>query len=105
MATAPAHFHSNQHPPVGPPLSGATEALVALNFVTLNITTVVMMLIGGILFALDVCIIEELWWRFRGEDGLGGSSWVKGGRRSRGRRRRLRRSLKSGKLVCWLGRR
>ena len=96
MATALAHFHSNQHPPVGPPLSGATEALVALNFVTLNITTVVMMLIGGILFALDVCIIEELWWRFRGEDGLGGCSWVKGERRSRGRRRRLRRSLRSG---------
>ena len=60
MATAPAHFHSNQHPPVGPPPSGAKEALEALNFVTLNITTVVMMLIGGILLALDVCIIEEL---------------------------------------------
>ena len=72
LATAPAHFHSNQHPPVGPPPSGATEALEALNLATLNITAAAMTLVGGTLFALDVCTIEELRRRFRDEDGLGG---------------------------------
>ena len=71
MAIVPAHFHSNQHPPVNPP-SGPMEALEALNLATLNITAAALTLIGGTLFALDVCTVEELRRRFRGEDGLGG---------------------------------
>ena len=48
------------------------EALEALNLATLNITAAALTLIGGTMFALDVCTVDELRRRFRGEDGLGG---------------------------------
>lgn len=70
-----AHFSSNPpagSPPPLPPPSGALEALEALNLATLNVAAAALTLVGGTLFALDVCTIEELRRRFRGEDGRGG---------------------------------
>ncbi|KAF8475893.1 hypothetical protein BDZ91DRAFT_197967 [Kalaharituber pfeilii] len=59
LSAVPLMFHSNQHPPSTPP-SGAHEAFEALNLATLNIMAFAITLVGGSMFALDVCNVEEL---------------------------------------------
>ncbi|KAI5801673.1 hypothetical protein DFH27DRAFT_64897 [Peziza echinospora] len=71
LSTIPPRFHSNQHPPLLPP-NGAMDAFEALNLATLNVAGFAVTLVGGAMFALDVCNVEELRTRLKGDDGLGG---------------------------------
>ena len=59
------------HPPLNPP-SGPLEALEALNLATINVAAFAIALVGGGMFAMDVCNIEELRRKVRGDDGMGG---------------------------------
>lgn len=55
----PAFYHPNTRPPAVP-VNGAIDAIEALNLATLNTVAFAMLLVGGGMFALDVCSVGEL---------------------------------------------
>ena len=69
LSLVPKYYHPNNRPPANPP-NGAVDALEALNLATLNTLSFGMMLVGGGMFAMDVCSLEEL--RGRVHEGMGG---------------------------------
>ncbi|RPB04087.1 hypothetical protein L873DRAFT_1840591 [Choiromyces venosus 120613-1] len=69
LSLVPKYYHPNNRPPTNPP-NGALDALEALNLATLNTLSFGMTLVGGGMFAMDVCSLQEL--RERVHAGMGG---------------------------------
>lgn len=59
LTVYPPFYHPNTRPPLIPP-NGALDAFEALNLATLNTIAFAMLMVGGGMFSLDVCNLEEL---------------------------------------------
>ncbi|KAL9103122.1 MAG: hypothetical protein Q9163_001801 [Psora crenata] len=67
----PKFYHPSNRPPTLP-ISGAFEAFEALNIATINVASVMMMMGGGLLWALDISSIEDMRRKVRGRLGVDG---------------------------------
>ena len=67
------HFYQPSNGPPRVPVNGALEAFEALNIATINVTSIMMMVTGGFLWAFDISTLEELRGKLRGGLGVDGS--------------------------------
>ncbi|KAI9882768.1 MAG: hypothetical protein M1823_005480 [Watsoniomyces obsoletus] len=70
-ATLPAFYHFNNRPTI--PISGASEALEALNIATINVFSVSLMVTGGMMWAYDISSLEDLRRKVRAGMGVRGT--------------------------------
>lgn len=66
-ASIPAFYHHSNHQPRN--VSGALDAVEALNIATINVVSLAMMFTGGLLWAFDISSMDDLRRKFR--DGMG----------------------------------
>lgn len=67
-ASIPAFYHPNNHQPRN--VSGALDAVEALNIATINVLSIAMMLTGGLLWSFDISSMEDLRRKVRGGMGV-----------------------------------
>ncbi|KAK0510035.1 hypothetical protein JMJ35_007429 [Cladonia borealis] len=68
----PSFYHPSNRPPQTP-INGAFEAFEALNLATINVTSFMMMVVGGMGWALDISGLEDLRRLVRGGLGVDGT--------------------------------
>jgi hypothetical protein len=68
----PSFYHPSNAPPKIP-ANGGLEAFEALNIATINVTSCMMMMVGGVLWALDISSMDELRRKVRGGLGVDGT--------------------------------
>jgi len=73
----PSFYHPSNAPPKTP-VNGALEAFEALNVATINVTSFMMMMAGGVLWAFDISSLEELRRKVRGGLGVDGTGRSEG---------------------------
>ncbi|MCJ1258685.1 hypothetical protein MMC24_006518 [Lignoscripta atroalba] len=71
-ATLPRFYQPSNRPPATP-VNGAMEALEALNIATINVTSFLMMMAGGLLWAFDISSMDDMRRKIRGGLGVDGS--------------------------------
>ncbi|KAL2055102.1 hypothetical protein ABVK25_004440 [Lepraria finkii] len=77
LSTIPRFYHPSTRPPTTP-VSGAFEAFEALNLATINVTSFMMMITGGLLWAFDISSLEDIRSKVRGDWGVDGSGRTEG---------------------------
>ncbi|KAL9130030.1 MAG: hypothetical protein Q9217_001675 [Psora testacea] len=68
----PKFYHPSNRPP-SHQINGAFEAFEALNLATINVTSFMMMVGGGLIWAFDISSIEDMRRKVRGGLGVDGS--------------------------------